>query len=432
MKNTMTKGEIRHELAKAKKELKDAWICGEGYEYDQNFIVCYKDGTVLETREANERLPQTGIIGIQFFGTDAHYTVGYEMYNGEKVLIEDESEDACYRVEYLPLTSTEATTENQTEVITMMYITSKVTGEKKATITMATEKRLQELMNREHQSNEAKFLVWALEEYKCECGCGGASIKEIRKYVEQEDWLRDEFGFDTEGYMEDTARAMNNRFHDYMTYWCRLCYSSLSIKSFNKLVKAVYDMTDEYGYVIYPEEVEEEPEATTETVESVEETTVSETETVETEVAEKVIMRLSDGDGNVLGVKIFVGTYKQADEEAERIMAETGCYVSYVRYTDSRWNYMSKEYYCGTDSESALTIVSPITMKIEQTAEQETELNTEVTQVEAEQTAENKTETTAENITVSGTNQDNINVLIVADVINTFEMITHTGYFDTS
>ena len=111
MKNTMTKGEIRHELAKAKKELKDAWICGEGYEYDQNFIVCYKDGTVLETREANERLPQTGIIGIQFFGTDAHYTVGYEMYNEEKVLIEDESEDACYRVEYLPLTSTEATAE---------------------------------------------------------------------------------------------------------------------------------------------------------------------------------------------------------------------------------------------------------------------------------------------------------------------------------
>lgn len=111
MKNTMTKGEIRHELAKAKKELKDAWICGEGYDYDQNFIVCYKDGTVLETREANERLPQTGIIGIQFFGTDGHYTVGYEMYNGEKVLIEDESEDACYRVEYLPLTSTEATAE---------------------------------------------------------------------------------------------------------------------------------------------------------------------------------------------------------------------------------------------------------------------------------------------------------------------------------
>lgn len=134
------------------------------------------------------------------------------------------------------------------------------------------------------------------------------------------------------------------------------------------------------------------------TASAVEETTAPEAEqtaeTVETEIAEKVIMRLSDDDGNVLVVKIFVGTYKQADEEAERIMAETGCYVSYVRYTDSRWNWMSREYYCVTDSESALTIVSPITMKIEQapeTAEQETELNTEV---ETEQTEETKDENT--------------------------------------
>lgn len=82
------------------------------------------------------------------------------------------------------------------------------------------------------------------------------------------------------------------------------------------------------------------------------------------------------------------------------------------------------------------------TATVEETAEQETELNAEVAQVEAEQTAEPETfsksksesesEPTAENITVSGTNQGNINVLIVADIANTFEMITHTGYFDTS
>lgn len=316
----------------------------------------------------------------------------------------------------------------------MMYITSKVTGEKKATITMATEKRLQELMNREHQSNEAKFLVWALEEYKCECGCGGASIKEIRKYAEQGDWLRDEFCFDTEGYMEDTARAMNNRFHDYMAYWCRLCHSSLSIKSFNKLVKAVYDMTDEYGYVIYPEEVEEEPEAA-ETVESVEETTVSETETVETEVAEKFIIYVSDDDLNVFCAKVFVGTVKELDDECDRIIVETNCeeYLHVLCYTDKRWEWVQKHY--NQVSKSALSVV----VRKTETAEQETELNTEV---EAEQTAEPETfsksksesesEPTAENITVSGTNQGNINVLIVADIANTFEMITHTGYFDTS
>ena len=88
----------------------------------------------------------------------------------------------------------------------MKYITSAVTGERKETITIATEKRLQDLMKRDHQSNEAKFLTWALEEYKCSCGCGGASIKEIRKYADQEDWLRNDFGFDTDGLVFEHQR----------------------------------------------------------------------------------------------------------------------------------------------------------------------------------------------------------------------------------
>lgn len=317
----------------------------------------------------------------------------------------------------------------------MMYITSKVTGEKKATITMATEKRLQELMNREHQSNEAKFLAWALEEYKCECGCGGASIKEIRKYAEQEDWLRDEFCFDTEGYMEDTARAMNNRFHDYMAYWCRLCHSSLSIKSFNKLVKAVYDMTDEYGYVIYPEEVEEEPEATAETVESVEETTVSETveetaEQEETEVKTKMYWAaVRNKETNQLEV-IKRDDYSSKKDFAHDLRAN-GYAVRFIS-TPDKFDEDCENYYWECEKrQNVRKCVSESKERME-IAEQETELNAKVAEVEAEQTAENKTETTAENITVSGTNQGNINVLIVADVINTFEMITHTGYFDTS
>lgn len=199
---------------------------------------------------------------------------------------------------------------------------------------------------------------------------------------------------------------------------------------------------EEYGVYAGQYDVKEQTEETApeaaETVESVEETTVSETETVETEVAEKYIMRLTDDDGHVLCIKVFVGTSKEADEESERVMAETGYDVSYVRYTDSRWNSMEKKYYCGTDSKSALSVV----VRKTETAEQETELNAEVAEVKAEQTAEPETfsksksesesEPTAENITVSGTNQGNINVLIVADIANTFEMITHTGYFDTS
>ncbi len=265
MKNTMTKGEIRHELAKAKKELKDAWICGEGYEYDQNFIVCYKDGTVLETREANERLPQIGIIGIQFFGTDAHYTVGYEMYNGEKVLIEDESEDACYRIEYLPLTSTEATAETVEKI--------------KEGTTMA---------KRFYFTNENGDNI------------GNDHIGNIRGAKTVAKRLANEFNFE-------------------------VCINDCETE----------DMLD----FVYPDR-------------------------------------------------------------------------------------------------------KPETETVEETAEQETELNAGVAQVEAEQTAEPETfsksksesesEPTAENITVSGTNQGNINVLIVADIANAFEMITHTGYFDTS
>lgn len=63
-------------LAQAKKELKEAWIKGEGYDYDQMFVVCYKDGRVLDTRETNDRLPQVGIIGIEFHGSDEAYSAG--------------------------------------------------------------------------------------------------------------------------------------------------------------------------------------------------------------------------------------------------------------------------------------------------------------------------------------------------------------------
>lgn len=265
----------------------------------------------------------------------------------------------------------------------MKYITSAVTGERKETITIATEKRLQDLMKREHQSNEAKFLTWALKEYKCIKGCGSASIKEIRKYAAQEDWLRNDFGFDTDGYMIETSSAMNIRFSNYMSYWCRLCYSSLNIKDFNGLVKAIYDMTDEYGYINYPEE-ESETETVEEVVESAEETTVSVLETVETEIAEKYILRLTDEDGFVLCIKVFVGTSKEADEECERIMAGTGYDVSYVRYTESRWNWMSKKYYCKATSESALTVISPNTMPIEQKDEREPTTDTKTDKITAE------------------------------------------------
>ena len=199
---------------------------------------------------------------------------------------------------------------------------------------------------------------------------------------------------------------------------------------------------EEYGVYAGQYDVKEQTEETApeaaETVESVEETTVSETETVETEVAEKFIIYVSDDDLNVFCAKVFVGTVKELDDECDRIIAETNCeeYLHVLCYTAKRWEWVQKHY--NQVSKSALSVV----VRKTETAEQETELNAEVAQVEAEQTAEPETfskskselesEPTAENITVSGTNQDNINVLIAADVINAFETITHTGYFDTS
>lgn len=197
---------------------------------------------------------------------------------------------------------------------------------------------------------------------------------------------------------------------------------------------------EEYGVYAGQYDVKEQTEETApeaaETVESVEETTAPETETVETEVAEKFIIYVSDDDLNVFCAKVFIGTVKELDDECDRIIAETNCeeYLHVLCYTDKRWEWVQKHY--NQVSKSALSVV----VRKTETAEQETELNAEVAEVETEQTAEPETfsksesesEPTAENITVSGTNQGNINVLIVADIANTFEMITHTGYFDTS
>ncbi len=72
-------------LKEAKRELSEAWIPGEGYDYDQMFVVCYKDGTVLDTRETNKKLSIRNIIGIQFFGSDGEFSVGQELYRGKLI-----------------------------------------------------------------------------------------------------------------------------------------------------------------------------------------------------------------------------------------------------------------------------------------------------------------------------------------------------------
>ena len=154
------------------------------------------------------------------------------------------------------------------------------------------------------------------------------------------------------------------------------------------------------------------PEATAETVESVEETTVS--ETVEETAEQETELNAEVEAEQTAEPETF--SYEFNEIHKITISKRNNVYVeeffekmggSYVKLGEEAWG-------CIEDIEEYYGI------KINRNVQTDTE------------ESESESEPTAENITVSGTNQDNINVLIVADVINTFEMITHTGYFDTS
>lgn len=158
------------------------------------------------------------------------------------------------------------------------------------------------------------------------------------------------------------------------------------------------------------------PEATAETVESVEETTVSETETVEETAEQETELNAEVEAEQTAEPETF--SYEFNEIHKITISKRNNVYVeeffekmggSYVKLGEEAWG-------CIEDIEEYYGI------KINRNVQTDTE----------ESESESESEPTAENITVSGTNQDNINVLIVADIANTFEMITHTGYFDTS
>lgn len=164
------------------------------------------------------------------------------------------------------------------------------------------------------------------------------------------------------------------------------------------------------------QKVEEEPEATAETVESVEETTVSETveETAEqetelnAEIAEVEAEQTAEPETfsyefNEIH-KITIS--KRNNVYVEEFFEKMG--GSYVKLGEEAWG-------CIEDIEEYYGI------KINRNVQTDTE----------ESESESESEPTVDSNTVE-TYQGNINVLIAADIANTFEMITHTGYFDTS
>ena len=176
---------------------------------------------------------------------------------------------------------------------------------------------------------------------------------------------------------------------------------------------------EEYGVYNGQYDVKEEPESV-ETVESVEETTVSETETVE-ETAEQETELNAEVAQVEAEQTAEPETFSYEFNEIHKITISkrNNVYVeeffekmggSYVKLGEEAWG-------CIEDIEEYYGI------KINRNVQTDTE--------ESESESESESEPTADSNTVE-TYQGNINVLIVADIANTFEMITHTGYFDTS
>ena len=174
------------------------------------------------------------------------------------------------------------------------------------------------------------------------------------------------------------------------------------------------------------------PEATAETVEET-------AEQEETEVKTKMYWAaVRNKETNQLEV-IKRDDYSSKKDFAHDLRAN-GYAVRFIS-TPDKFDEDCENYYLECEKRQNIRKCVSESKERMEIAEQETELNAEVAEVEAEQTAEPETfsksksesdsEPTVDSNTVE-TYQGNINVLIVADIANTFEMITHTGYFDTS
>lgn len=173
---------------------------------------------------------------------------------------------------------------------------------------------------------------------------------------------------------------------------------------------------EEYGVYNGQYDVKEEPEATAETVESVEETTVPETVEETAEQETEINAEIAEVEAEQTA-EPETFSYEFNEIHKITISKRNNVYVeeffekmggSYVKLGEKTWG-------CIEDIEEYYGI------KINRNVQTDTE----------ESESESESEPTADSNTVE-TYQGNINVLIVADVINTFEMITHTGYFDTS
>lgn len=103
-------------------------------------------------------------------------------------------------------------------------------------MTKATEKRINALRKIDNQTNVQKLIVWVYDEMISRIGCYGASIKELEQWG-IDFWADDQIKGHT-AYIAE-MNGLSSRFPEYIHYTDTLGLNCLTIKDFNKLVKAI-------------------------------------------------------------------------------------------------------------------------------------------------------------------------------------------------
>lgn len=111
------------------------------------------------------------------------------------------------------------------------------------TITQVTEKRINEMLNSEDDTKwvYGKVLEVILRKIKMSCGYIG-TIKELKFYGEK---LPNTTGLNIDDFPEeyvDVCRGMSVNFNEYINTITCLDIQALTLKNFNELVKACYNM----------------------------------------------------------------------------------------------------------------------------------------------------------------------------------------------
>ena len=103
-------------------------------------------------------------------------------------------------------------------------------------ITKATEKRVNALRKTEDTTMEQQLVIWIYDEMLDRVGCHGASINELEKWgieIWADDQMKGRYGYTA------IMNGLSCKYPDLIHYTDTHGLNCLTIKDFNKLVKAV-------------------------------------------------------------------------------------------------------------------------------------------------------------------------------------------------